>query len=185
MNEPDPKSPEFDDVVFEALALALPTTGGPAASFRTKLFDRVGGPDRFLPFLDRMSDMFDLPEKGARAELDTIDDPEAWDLMAAGVEFRDFDGGPGLGDAHGGLVRLEPGSAFPAHSHVGEEKILMLQGMVEDDAGNRYRAGDMIVSADGTHHELRAIGDKEVIYAAAVVALEFDDDDDDDDDDDE
>jgi quercetin dioxygenase-like cupin family protein len=44
---------------------------------------------------------------------------------------------------------------------------------VRDSAGNEYRAGDTLVSHDGTEHEMVAIGDEEVIYAAVVIALEF------------
>ena len=54
----------------------------------------------------------------------------------------------------------------------------MLQGRVEDEHGNSYRAGDLVVSADGSAHEMRAVGDKEVIYAAAVIAVEFPEQDD-------
>ena len=106
-------------------------------------------------------------------------------VYRARTRFRDFDGGPALGDAHGGLVRLQPGEAFPHHSHVGEERILILQGEVEDDEGRRYRAGDVLVSADGSSHEMRAVGDREAIYASVVIGLVFTGDGDDDDDDDD
>ena len=64
----------------------------------------------------------------------------------------------------------------------------MLQGCLEDDQGRSYRAGDVIVSADGTAHELRVVGEQAVLYAALVVAIQIEADpeaDDDDWDDDE
>lgn len=153
---------------------------------RERLLGVAGGRERLLPFLDRMMALFDLPEAQAQAHLHSVDDDEAWEDMLPGVRFRDFDGGPALGDAHGGLVRLQPGEAFPHHSHVGEERMLVLQGELCDDEGQHLRPGDLVVSVDGSAHGLRAVGDREAVYAAVVVAIVItglgDDDDDDDED---
>ncbi len=178
----------FDPSVLDALVLGLEPEQ-PGASLRARLFGAVSGTGRFLPFLDRMMRIFDLPETQAQSELDTIGNDGAWDDMAPGVRFRDFEAGDATGEAHGGLVRVEPGHAFPRHKHVGEETMLVLQGRLEDEAGTQYRAGDTIISADGTAHELRVVGDDDVVYAALVVAIEIeatsgDDDDDWDDDED-
>lgn len=165
---------ELDPLVLDALAGALEPSAPPAASLRARLFGRIGGRDRFLPFLDRLIALFDLSEDDTRREVDAITDPDAeWEELVDGCKFRDFDGGPGLGEAHAGLIRLQPGSVFPNHRHVGEERILLLQGRVRDSAGNEFRAGDTLVSDDGTEHEMTAIGDEEVIYAAVVIALDF------------
>jgi anti-sigma factor ChrR (cupin superfamily) len=175
---------ELDEGVLDFLARGLRPQATPS-SLRERLLGVAGGRDRFLPFLDRTMALFDLPEDETQGHLHSVDDDAAWDDMLPGVRFRDFDGGPALGEAHVGLVRLAPGEAFPRHSHVGEERVLILQGEVVDDEGNHYRAGDLVVSADGTEHEVRAVGDQEAIYAAVVTAIVFsgscDDDDDDDD----
>lgn len=164
---------DFDPAVLDFLSLGLPAIPPPSA-LRGRLMARVGGRDRFLPFLDRLVTLFDLPEDDTRREVDAILDPQAeWESLVPGCTFRDFDGGPALGEAHAGLIRVQPGSVFPSHRHVGEERTLVLQGRVADEHGNEYRAGDMIVMADGTEHELRAVGDHEVIYASVVVALDF------------
>lgn len=160
----------FDERVLEFLAGGLRPLPSPT-SLRERLLGRAGGRDRFLPFLERSMELFDLPEAEASAHLHSVDDPDAWEDMLPGVRFRDFEGGPGLGEAHVGLVRLAPGEAFPRHSHVGEERSLVLQGELVDDHGRRYRAGDLIVSADGTSHELRAAGDQEAIYASVVTGI--------------
>lgn len=164
---------DLDPELVGLLSLALEPSA-PPTDLRSRLLARIGGPDRFLPFLDRLVTLFDLPEADTRRELDAILDPEAeWEEMVPGCTFRDFDGGPALGEAHAGLIRLQPGTAFPNHRHVGEERVLMLQGRVVDETAREYRAGDTVVMDDGSAHELRAIGDQEVIYAAVVVALEF------------
>jgi anti-sigma factor ChrR (cupin superfamily) len=179
---------DLDPAILDALAAGLPKAPGAFDALRQRIFARAGGPDRYLPFLDRMMTLFDLPEEETQAHLHSVDDDGAWEELVHGVRFRDFDAGPAAGEAHGGLVRLPPGAAFPHHRHVGEERILILQGVVADDQGRQYRAGDTIVSTDGSAHELRNAGDTEVVYAALVVAIEFvgdgggDDDDDDDDD---
>lgn len=164
----------LDPLVLEALANALPSVPPPQPSLRASLFARIGGRDRFLPFLDRLMTLFDLPESETQREIDTIVSPgDAWEDLVPGCSFRDFDGGPGLGEAHAGLVRLRPGGVFPAHRHVGEERMLVLQGRVRDEHGNEYRAGDLFVMADGTSHELTVVGDQEAIYAAVVIAMDF------------
>lgn len=173
----------IDEHVLEFLAGGLPPLASPM-SLRDRLLGTAGGPHRFLPFLDRSMALFDLPEAETEGHLRSVDDPDAWEDMLPGVRFRDFDGGPGLGEAHVGLVRLAPGEAFPRHSHVGEERSLVLQGELVDDEGRRYRPGDLIVSADGTTHELRAVGDREAIYASVVTAILIVGSDDDDEDDD-
>ena len=176
----------FDPAVLDALVQGLEPSK-PSASLRDRLFGALNTTARFMPFLDRMMRIFDLPEEQAKFELGTIDAPSDWDALTDGVQVRDFEAGDACGEAHGGLVRIEPGHAFPRHSHVGEETVLILQGRLEDDEGNAYRAGDTIVSDDGTSHELRVVGEQAVLYAALVVAIniEASGDDDDDWDDDE
>jgi putative transcriptional regulator len=159
--------------VLDLLAVGLAPTAAPRPDLRARLLARAGGADRFVPFVDRLVELFDLSEDAIAAELRSIDDADAWEDLAPGVRFRDFEGGPRIGEAHGGLVRVAPGETFPLHTHVGEERLLVLQGRVEDEHGRSYRAGDLLVSADGSAHEMRAVGDKEVIYAASVVAIEF------------
>lgn len=163
---------DFDPEVLDLLARAVVPTSPPPA-LRSRLFARISGPDRFLPMLDRFATMCDLPPDEAQEHLHKIDRPDAWEDMVEGVRFFDFEGGPAIGEAHGGLVRVAPGAAFPMHTHVGEERILVLQGRAVDEHGRTYRAGDFVTSADGTSHEVRTVGDQEVIYAAVVVALEF------------
>lgn len=172
----------LDEHVLGFLAGGLRPLAMPA-SLRERLLGAAGGSNRFLPFLDRMMALFDLPEAESEGHLHSVDDDAAWEDMLPGVRFRDFDGGPALGEAHGGLVRLAPGEAFPHHGHVGEERMLVLQGELCDDQGRCYRAGDLVISRDGSTHEVRAVGDQEAIYAAVVTAIVFTGSDDDEDED--
>lgn len=59
------------------------------------------------------------------------------------------------------LVRMEPGSAYPAHRHGGPEDCFVLQGDLEiaddSDAGEReMRAGDFVRSAPGSAHGVQS-----------------------------
>jgi quercetin dioxygenase-like cupin family protein len=59
------------------------------------------------------------------------------------------------------LVRMEPGSAYPAHRHGGPEDCFVLQGDLEiaddSDAGEReLRAGDFVRSAPGSVHGVQS-----------------------------
>jgi len=60
-----------------------------------------------------------------------------------------------IGSAEAGrvtsVVRYEPGSAFPAHSHPDGEEILVLEGMFSDESGD-YAAGSYLLNPDGSSH---------------------------------
>lgn len=166
MNAPDERS-EFDARVLDFLAAGL-TRREPPGGLRSRLLARAAGPERFTPFVDRLMGLVDLPESATREKLAMISTPKAWVDAFPGVRYRDFDGGPALAGVHAGLVRMAPGSVFPHHTHVGEERVLMLQGEVVDDQGKLMRAGDLVIGAAGSSHELTVVGDEEVIYAAVV-----------------
>lgn len=49
------------------------------------------------------------------------------------------------------LIRMEPGSGYPRHRHVGEEHVLVVQGAYHDGVGT-HRAGEIVVHGDGSEH---------------------------------
>lgn len=53
------------------------------------------------------------------------------------------------------IVRYEPGSSFPVHTHGGGEEILVLSGVFEDEAGS-YPAGTYLRNPPGTSHQPRS-----------------------------
>jgi quercetin dioxygenase-like cupin family protein len=59
-------------------------------------------------------------------------------------------------------VDLEPGAAFPKHSHPGEEIIYVLQGSLEYQLQGRppvtLKAGDVLFVPAGTIHAARNVG---------------------------
>ena len=56
------------------------------------------------------------------------------------------------------LIRMEPGSSYPTHRHIGVEEVLVLAGGYRDDLGE-YRAGDYVRYPAGSEHLPVALGD--------------------------
>ena len=50
------------------------------------------------------------------------------------------------------LYRMAPGTTTQAHSHIGHEEFLMLEGDLVDHDGTRYGPGDLVWLRDGTSH---------------------------------
>ena len=56
------------------------------------------------------------------------------------------------------LIRMEPGSSYPEHEHVGEEEVLILTGGYRDAHGE-HRAGSYLRYPAGSRHSPVALGD--------------------------
>ena len=64
------------------------------------------------------------------------------------------------------LIRMQPGSAYPAHRHVGVEEVLILQGGYRDSKGS-HCAGDYVVNDAGSaHHPVALEGTEDCIMLA-------------------
>lgn len=66
-------------------------------------------------------------------------------------------GDGGHGDATV-LIRMEPGSSYPRHRHVGVEEVLVLAGGYRDERGE-YRSGQYVRYPAGSEHHPVALGD--------------------------
>jgi anti-sigma factor ChrR (cupin superfamily) len=56
------------------------------------------------------------------------------------------------------LIRMDPGSSYPAHRHVGVEQVLVLRGGYRDEWGE-HRAGAYLRYPAGSEHHPVALGD--------------------------
>ncbi|MBK8180682.1 MAG: cupin domain-containing protein [Planctomycetes bacterium] len=56
------------------------------------------------------------------------------------------------------MIRMEPGSSYPEHEHLGVEEVLILSGGYRDDHGE-HRAGSYLRYAAGSRHAPVALGD--------------------------
>lgn len=67
------------------------------------------------------------------------------------------------------LLKIEPGTKMPRHTHKGEELTLILRGAYEDEVGG-FGVGDL-ADLDGDHtHSPKAIGDEPCICLIATSA---------------
>jgi quercetin dioxygenase-like cupin family protein len=164
------------DALAEALALAAaqavaqsPVAPAPPA-LRARLLATVAGVDRFAPFLDDLSRLFELPADAIRAVLARIDDPRAgWQRRLAGValetsELFHFAVGPTLaaGGAAGGVLRIRAGGSFPAHHHDGDETSYVLEGACDVD-GHALGPGAIIEMKRGSTHDCRATPERDLV----------------------
>ena len=67
------------------------------------------------------------------------------------------------------LVRMEPGSSYPEHEHLGVEEVLILAGGYRDSDGE-HRAGSYLRYPQGSRHGPTAIGDARLPVSAANPA---------------
>jgi anti-sigma factor ChrR (cupin superfamily) len=64
------------------------------------------------------------------------------------------------------LIRMQPGCAYPAHTHRGLEEVLILQGGYSDERGE-HRAGQYVLNEAGSsHHPVALEGAEDCIMIA-------------------
>ena len=71
------------------------------------------------------------------------------------------------------LVALDPGVAFPRHSHPGEELIYVLEGSLEYQVGDEpavtLSAGEILFIPDGAIHAARNVGHGRGVELATYI----------------
>jgi quercetin dioxygenase-like cupin family protein len=147
------------------LGLVVPVA--PSPDLKAQLLASTGG-GRFEKFADRMAALFDVTVERARELLGLVERAASWENPVPGVSLIHFDGGPACAAADCGFVRIAPGCTFPWHMHRGEEVNVILSGVMRDQDGKVFRAGDELVQAQDTEHDLTAVDD-EVIYVARAL----------------
>ncbi|MBA3820523.1 MAG: cupin domain-containing protein, partial [Deltaproteobacteria bacterium] len=139
-----------------ASLLIAPVT--PSPDVKARLLASVGG-GPLEKFSARMSSLFDVSVDRARELLGLIDRPGSWNPQLPGISLVDFDGGPAYAAADCGFIRLEPGTVFPPHKHLGEEINVILQGAYRDSVTGRLLGpGDELRKAEGSEHYLTCEG---------------------------
>lgn len=164
---------DIDSEAASLLALALAPIE-PPADLRARLLGELSGRERFAPFVDRVAALFDLAADQVRSLFERFDTDEGWTVMYPGAAYFDLEGGPALGEATAGLVRVAAGLAFPHHKHLGEERVLVLQGALED-SGRRVGVGELVVMPDGSEHGFQVVSERELLYVVVVHQIEFED----------
>ncbi len=153
-------------------ALAMTVDATPPRSLRGRLVETVSQPDqRYAPFWERLTSMFDLPLEAMRKVLSSAKEVTSWEAAPVpGVDLLHFDGGAQVATADCGLVRLAPGTQFPEHTHLGNELVFVLAGSYADSGGRVYSAGDVQEMPAGTSHSFMASPDDGCLFALVLVA---------------
>lgn len=154
---------------FEETALALIAPVTPSPDVHARLLSSIGaGPHE--QYAAAMARLYDVSVDRSRELLGLIARTSSWETALPGVHLVHFDGGPAYTAADCGFVKLEPGTAFPQHEHLGEEVSLILAGRLRDrTTGRIYGPGDEIVEAQGVDHDVICEGDEACIYAARAL----------------
>jgi len=139
----------------------------PGADLEAQLMASVGGGPH-ESFSTRVAALFDVTADRARELLGLVERKVAWVHPVPGIHLVHFSGGPAYAAADCGFVRIEPGCTFPWHTHRGEEVSVILQGSMRDRDGKVLSAGDELVHAAGTEHDLVA-GPEGVLYVARAM----------------
>ncbi len=142
---------------WSMLALALePET--PPPEVRSRLLRSVHGAQRYLPFVGRLSRLFDVEVPRMRQLLIDAADPQSFShAIVPGIRIIHFATGPAVVGRHAGLARVRQGFEFPTHRHLVEEVTVVLEGMLVEDDGRVHAAGDVLVRAPGSRHALSVI----------------------------
>lgn len=142
-------------------SVALPPSGRLLAAATTLA--------RFEHFADDVARLMDVTEAVARGWLSRIDDAASWSSAAIpDVGLFHIEGGPAVRNAVTGFVRLAPGTTFPEHTHLGTERVLVVQGTLRDEAGEVHGPGTLVERPAGTTHIIGAEPGIPLVYLSVV-----------------
>lgn len=150
---------EGDDAV-EAVARALAPRPESSASpvARARLLDAALHSGRLWRFDGAVAELLDLPLASARAILDRLDEPSAWNQLMPGVSLCWVEGGARVQDALRGFMRIAAGLTTAEHEHVGTETLLVIQGACREvSSGRIVRPGELLHSQPGSSHAIEAV----------------------------
>lgn len=133
------------------------------------LLERATTLQRFVRFTDAIAQLGDVAKEVAEDWLSRIDDAATWAETAMGeLQLFHIEGGPAVEDAIFGFVKLGPGASFPEHTHLGVERIFVIQGKLIDEDGGVHGPGVLVERDEGTTHEIRAAEGVPLVYLNIV-----------------
>jgi hypothetical protein len=147
----------------------------PSAAVLSRLLERTATlPDKYAPFFDQLSELFDLPEPDLRRELERAADPKSFRPSGLpGVRVFRVAAGPNAKASETLLVHFAPGMRFPRHRHRGSEATLILEGGYADEAGRDFHPGDIDRRDSGGAHSFRTFESGPCIAASIHSGFDF------------
>ena len=162
-------APEAQLLDALAMSAALAPLTAPPPRLKQRLMEAIRQPQ--LAFFDRVAQLLQIGLDEARQLLesfDNLDERGLWEEGGAGIWLRHLNLGPRFSQAVVGLVRVEPGVAFPHHVHLGIEHVLVLQGGLRDISGAVSLPGDLVIMPAESGHTFEALPGDELRYLAVV-----------------
>ncbi|UJR82262.1 cupin domain-containing protein [Sandaracinus amylolyticus] len=136
---------------------------------RDRLVASARATSRFDDLEREVASLLDLDVRAAGALLLRVDDASSWtEGPAPGVRLFHVEGGPAVASAVTGFVRVEAGREFPEHEHLGDERVLVIQGALRDSHGHVVRRGEIAPMPAGSAHSFEAIGPLPLVYLVVV-----------------
>ena len=163
------------EAVSHTSAVLAALASGPDPKLLDRLLARTSSmPDRYAPFFDQLSELFDLSETDLRRELERAGESERWRATGLpGVRLFEVAAGPQARSGETVLVRFAAGMSFPRHRHRGREATLILSGGYADEAGREFHPGDIDKRDRGGSHSFRTFESEPCIAAAAHSGFDF------------
>ena len=130
------------------------TSVAPSSTARSRLLGAIDLGGRFDRFDAITAELLDIPASRAKGLLDRIDTEGVFTEELPGVDFFWLPGGPKAQGAIRGFVRVKAEAQLPEHEHLGQEEVLVMQGVyIDSRTGERFPPGSRISGGQGTTHE--------------------------------
>jgi hypothetical protein len=156
---------------FAALSALPEPDRASLAHGRARLLAAVSQSDeRFAPLLGKLTRFFDLSAEALRSIFTRAANEGEWEQgPLPWVKLFHFQGGPAVAGLDTGFVRLQKGMPFPPHRHLGNERVLILDGGYFDHEQRWYGPGDFHDMNEGTQHSLQMNADRDVLLAVVMA----------------
>jgi hypothetical protein len=153
---------------FHLIALGVEPVD-PPAHLRVRLLAAVAGPLTRLS--TRVADLFGLPHELVAAALARVHaDVAPWTPVLPGIDAYPLHS---VGTRECGIIRAAAGATFPYHRHLGEERVLVLQGSCSDSSGRQLGPGDEIHHGPDTGHHLEIHPGPALVFAYVSDGSDF------------
>ncbi|MEZ4461819.1 MAG: cupin domain-containing protein [bacterium] len=124
---------------------------------------------RFERFALDIARIADVTVDRAKGWLASIDDAASWvETAMHGLELFHIEGGPAVEGAIVGFVKLQGGVDFPEHTHLGQERIFIVQGRMRDEDGRIHGPGTLVERDPASTHAISAEPGIPLIYLNVV-----------------
>jgi quercetin dioxygenase-like cupin family protein len=157
----------ISDLLVQSLQQDLAPS--PPADLRSRILQDVSKIAPYSLYHREMAGILNGTETGLRKELASMPHPATWTVGPV-PRCRIFPcvAEGAAREAIRTLVLMESGSHFPTHEHLGDETVFIVQGSMQDEAGQIYRPGELLHMEAGTSHAFDVPDGLDLVYLAVV-----------------